>query len=228
MTSGYSLTLHMSLGISALAAAVIMMMAIGFDIAERLQRESDTDHLTRLYNQRGIANFVEEYDDELGSQGAMGRAVLMFDIDHFKQINDEFGHDTGDLVLTKIGRTIRQLMKYHGIAGRSGGEEFVFLFSKESSQAAFLVSEHLRVALGMLSHSGLPEDKRITVSLGLAFVRADEPVKRAIRRADTALYQAKDEGRNRLRLADGDTLPDPDENQLLPRVSSIKEDPIQF
>lgn len=223
-SSSYSLILHATSAATCLAMGVIILMAVGLDIVVKLQRESDTDHLTGLRNQRGIASLIEGYEVDQDDALSKGRAILIFDIDHFKQINDEYGHDVGDLVLIKIGRTIRQLMKYHGIAGRSGGEEFIFIFSRESSQAAFLVSEHLRVALGLLNHSQLPEAQRITVSMGLAFVREGEAIKRTLRRADTALYQAKDEGRNRLRLADGDTLPDPDETRLMPRVSTAKGD----
>lgn len=214
--STYAMVLYMTTAMSALATAAVVLIASGLDIAERLQRESDTDHLTGLYNQRGIANLLEERGEKQFSTGSVGQAVMMFDIDHFKRINDEFGHDEGDKVLRKIGRTVRQLMKYHGVAGRSGGEEFVFLFTRESSPAAFLVCEHLRVAIGMLRHEGLPADLRITISLGLVFIREGESTKRAMRRADIALYQAKDDGRNKLRLGDGDSLPEAGESRLLP------------
>lgn len=218
--STYSLVLSVSTAISALAAAAVALMAAGLDIAEQLQRESDTDHLTGLKNQRGIANFMQEDLQAKAHYGNAGQAVLTFDIDHFKRINDEFGHEVGDKVLRKIGHTIDQLMRYHGISGRSGGEEFMFLFSRESSLAAYPVSDHLRVAIGMLRHEDLPDDQRVTISLGLAFLRDNETTKHAMRRADTALYAAKDEGRNRLKLAYGDSVPNPDEARFLPRKSS--------
>jgi len=220
--STYPILLSATTAITSLATAAAALMAAGLEMAERLQRESVTDHLTGLKNQRGIANFLDENARGETQYGTEGQAVLTFDIDHFKNINDEFGHECGDQVLRKFGQTITQLMQYHGFSGRSGGEEFIFLFSRESSPAAYLIAEHLRVAIGMLHHECLSADQRVTISLGLAFLRKNETTKRAMRRADTALYIAKDEGRNLLKIADGDVMPNPDANSPRPPISSAR------
>ena len=217
----YDSILILSSIIMGMIGACLVLIAMGVDIVAKAQREAVTDPLTGLNNRRGMNEIV----DVIGRPALEGRAVLIFDIDHFKKVNDEFGHDCGDDVLAKIGYTIRQLMNYHGDATRTGGEEFAFLFNKESTNAAFLVAEHLRVAIGMLVHKGLPENKRVTVSMGLAFIRPEEPFKRALRRADNALYVAKDAGRNRLRLAEGDTLPEVEENIQLPQPRGKRELP---
>lgn len=202
--SNYWTVIYLTSAIVALATAAITLMAAGLDVAEKLQRDSDTDYLTGLNNQRGFASIIDDQAKKAGEEGLTDRAVLMLDIDHFKAINDQHGHDVGDDVLVAIGRTINELMKYHGSAGRSGGEEFTFLFNKQSSSAAFLISEHLRIAIGLLHHHNLPEGSKVTVSLGLSFIREEETFKRAMRRADTALYEAKDSGRNCLKIAAGD------------------------
>jgi len=211
--------------ILGMVGACLILIAMGVDIVAKAQREAVTDSLTGINNRRGMNEVVRTAEDSEEGSPLTGRAVLIFDIDHFKKVNDEFGHDSGDEVLAKIGSTIRQLMRYHGDAARTGGEEFMFLFNKESTNAAFLVAEHLRVAIGMLVHSGLDPERRVTVSMGLAFVRDGEPLKRASRRADNALYEAKDAGRNRLRLAEGDTLPEIEETIPIPLQRSAQHLP---
>ncbi len=216
----YQAVLYLSSSILSTVGANVIFVALGVDLIERHQRDAMVDALTGLLNRRGIDRFLDEKEALRGENSMAGHAVLMFDIDHFKKVNDEFGHEVGDNVLARLGSTIRQLMQYHGTAGRTGGEEFVFLFNRESTNAAFLVAEHVRVAIGMLDHKGLPENHRITISLGLAFVREGEPLKRTMRRADAALYEAKDAGRNRLRIADGDTLPEIDEKLNIPKQTA--------
>ncbi|MFC4292984.1 GGDEF domain-containing protein [Sphingorhabdus arenilitoris] len=215
----YTAVLYLSSSILSVIGANIIFVALGADLVEQHQKEALADPLTGLLNRRGMSNIFRDMDADPDKLRQPGRAVLLFDIDHFKSVNDEFGHDVGDTVLANIGHTVTQIMQQHGQASRSGGEEFVFLFNMESSPAAFLVAEHLRVALSLLKHEGMPDDRRVTASFGLAFTRPDEPMKRLIRRADVALYAAKDAGRNRLRIAEGDSLPDADESMILPRPS---------
>jgi diguanylate cyclase (GGDEF)-like protein len=207
-TSGnfYEIVFYMTSAITAMAGANIIFIVMGVDMVSKHQHEAMIDPLTGLYNRRGMALVVskaEAHDAQL-----LGRAVMLFDIDHFKRINDEFGHEAGDAVLAKIGATTAQLMEYHGRAARTGGEEFLMLFSAESSSVALVVAEHLRVAIGLLVHEHLPAGRRVTASFGIAFVREGETLKRTVRRSDAALYYAKDHGRNKVCIADGDVLPD--------------------
>lgn len=216
----YQAIFYLSSSIISVVGANIIFVALGSDLIERHQKAAMIDPLTGLLNRRGMQEIFRDMDEDMDKAKYTGRAMLMFDIDHFKQVNDEYGHEVGDTVLTNIGATVQQLTKHHGQVARSGGEEFMFLFNAESSPAAFLVAEHLRVAISLLKHEGLPEDSRVTASFGLAFIRENELAKRLVRRADLAMYAAKDAGRNRLRLADGDSLPDIDETLQLPRVRS--------
>jgi diguanylate cyclase (GGDEF)-like protein len=210
--------LYLSSCLVTIIGANIVFVALGSDLIEQHQKAAMVDPLTGLLNRRGMAEIFREMDYDADKTRHIGRAMLMFDIDHFKQVNDEYGHEAGDTVLINIGATVAQLTKQHGQAARTGGEEFMFLFNAESTPAAFLVAEHLRVAISLLKHEGLPTDKRVTASFGLVFIRENEAAKRFVRRADMAMYAAKDAGRNRLRLADGDSLPEVDETLELPRV----------
>jgi diguanylate cyclase (GGDEF)-like protein len=202
----YEVVFYMTSAITAMAGANIIFIVMGVDMVSKHQHEARIDPLTGLYNRRGMAMVVNKA--EAGDAPVLGRAVMLFDIDHFKRINDEFGHEAGDAVLAKIGATTAQLMEYHGHVARSGGEEFLMLFSAESSPVALVVAEHLRVAIGLLIHEDLPADRRVTASFGIAFVREGETLKRTVRRSDAALYYAKDHGRNKVCIADGDVLPD--------------------
>ncbi len=205
----YEVVFYMSSAITAMAGANIIFIVIGVDMVSRLQRDAMIDPLTGLYNRRGMAKVVSRVESKEATEHMLGRAVMLFDIDHFKRINDEYGHEAGDMVLAKIGATAAQLMEYHGDVARTGGEEFLMLFSTESSPVAMVIADHLRVAIGLLTHDGLPPEARITASFGIAYIRADETFKRSVRRSDAALYKAKDAGRNRICVADGDTvLPD--------------------
>lgn len=207
-TSGefYEIVFYMTSAITAMAGANIIFIVMGVDMVSKHQHEAMIDPLTGLYNRRGMAMVVNKA--EAGEAPVLGRAVMLFDIDHFKRINDEFGHEAGDAVLAKIGATTAQLIEYHGKVARTGGEEFLMLFSVESSSVALVVAEHLRVAIGLMIHEDLPADRRVTASFGIAFVREGETLKRTVRRSDVALYYAKDHGRNKVCIADGDGLPD--------------------
>jgi diguanylate cyclase (GGDEF)-like protein len=202
----YEVVFYMTSAITAMAGANIIFIVMGVDALSRLQRDAMIDPLTGLYNRRGMAMVVNRIEGRDGADQTLGRAVMLFDIDHFKRINDEFGHEAGDAVLAKIGATTTQLMEYHGHVARTGGEEFLMLFNAESSPVARVIAEHLRVAIGLLVHEDLPPDMRITASFGIAYVREGETLKRTVRRSDTALYIAKDMGRNRVCMAQGDEM----------------------
>jgi diguanylate cyclase (GGDEF)-like protein len=218
-TQEFHLALTMlSTALFGLITGNIVCFSIAYDIIQIHSSAAMTDPLTGLLNRRGMAEITECEGDKGRQIDVSGRAILIFDIDYFKSINDEYGHEVGDEVLIKIAATVADLIKYHGHCARTGGEEFSILFNSESTAAAFVVSEHLRVAIALITHENLPHDRKVTVSMGLAFVREGEAMKRATRRADAALYAAKDAGRNRLRIADGDNLPDSVDSMSLPNA----------
>ncbi|NJM51217.1 MAG: GGDEF domain-containing protein [Sphingomonadales bacterium] len=152
----YQAVLYLTSSITSVIGANIIFVALGADLIEQHQKEAMADPLTGLLNRRGMSSIFRKMDADPDRLRQTGRAVLLFDIDHFKSVNDEFGHEVGDTVLANIGKTVQQIMAHHGEASRSGGEEFVFLFNPESSPAAFLVAEHLRVAISLLSMKVCP------------------------------------------------------------------------
>lgn len=162
------------------------------------ERVANTDMLTGLPNRRHTLAFLEKAMVGARDHGAP-LAVAIFDIDHFKRINDEFGHAVGDEVIRRVARRAKASLRDEDMVGRFGGEEFVCVLQRSSAQAAELVAERLRKAIEADdSGDDLPP---ATVSIGLAVYDGELDAEELLHRADQALYTAKREGRNRLRLA---------------------------
>jgi diguanylate cyclase (GGDEF)-like protein len=164
-----------------------------------LDRQARSDPLTGLFNRRG---FGERMQLAMASAQRSGRplAVAMLDADHFKRVNDTFGHDVGDLVLRFLARTLQGRVRASDTAARLGGEEFVALLPDTGVEGALVMAEGLREAIA--AHLD-PVYGRITVSIGVAAMVGEEgdgPL--LLHRADEALYRAKREGRNRVCTAE--------------------------
>ncbi len=162
----------------------------------RVELRATTDQLTGLPNRRAV-------DDELPRMAAQaGRtkaslAAIVLDIDHFKRINDSYGHHIGDTVLAAIGETISATLRASDFAGRYGGEEFVLLLPDTSLEGATIAAEKVRRAIMLLELPDIDETVTITASFGVAVLpdhasHGDS----LLREADRALYAAKDDGRN--------------------------------
>ena len=121
-------------------------------------------------------------------------AMIMLDIDHFKKINDEFGHLTGDEVLVKLKGMLRSRLRESDGLYRIGGEEFAILLKRTDGKAAVALAEKLRL---MVENSDLLPERTVTISLGVAQCRTDDNARSWLKRADRVLYQAKNTGRNR-------------------------------
>jgi two-component system, cell cycle response regulator len=165
--------------------------------AERLLRQQRElmvlaylDSLTGVLNRRA-------FFDKAGDLVDAGRrfAAVMFDVDHFKHVNDTYGHAVGDQVLRVIGREARN---GNAILGRLGGEEFAIVLEGSSLQAATLYAEELRRQLADLSFEAAGQTFSVTASFGVAERAANESIDQLLKRADAALYQAKRTGRNRV------------------------------
>lgn len=162
------------------------------------ERVANTDMMTGLPNRRHTLAFLEKAMVGARDHGAP-LAVAIFDIDHFKRINDEFGHAVGDEVIRRVARRAKASLRDEDMVGRFGGEEFVCVLQRSSAQAAELVAERLRKAIEADDSGGdLPP---ATVSIGLAVYDGELDAEELLHRADQALYTAKREGRNRLRMA---------------------------
>ena len=179
------------------------------DISERqrqklhLEQLASTDTLTALATRRHL---TEQAGHELARARRSGRplALILFDIDHFKSVNDRFGHETGDQVLRRIGELLRGELREVDIAARWGGEEFCVLLPDTDAQAAVEIAERLCAAVentAMTSPDGAPLP--VTASFGVVLSKPEgDDFSRLVDAADKAMYQAKHEGRNRVCLLD--------------------------
>jgi diguanylate cyclase (GGDEF)-like protein len=183
----------------------VVAMTLGFLLManERLrnhyERLASTDQLTHLPNRR----FFLEEAERLASRGALGMAracVLMIDLDHFTNVNRTFGHAGGDQALVAFARLARQQLRPDDLIARYGGEEFCALLRDVDEPEALQVAERLRAAISDLTVDVEGRPLRITASIGVAILRED--LHDAMRRADVALYRAKDRGRNRVESAE--------------------------
>ncbi|MBL4613631.1 MAG: diguanylate cyclase [Magnetovibrio sp.] len=157
---------------------------------------SQTDPLTGIYNRLKVDAMLER-EFERARRYERSLSVVMFDLDFFKQVNDTHGHQAGDRVLIDAAALVRDNIRTHDIFGRWGGEEFLILCPETDEQGAQQLAEHLRAKLESM---GLGEIGSITASFGATQLGKTEDAKRLIGNADTALYQAKQDGRNCVRV----------------------------
>lgn len=190
--------LILSLGITALVLVLASLTISGYQ--KKLESMATTDKLT------GIAN--RQIFDPLFSQmrkSSLRRKVplsmIIFDIDHFKQVNDNYGHPAGDQVLRGVVSCIRRLIRESDVLFRWGGEEFLLLLSDCTLAQAEEMAERIRKTIENLIHSHAEATIQVTISLGVAEGLEDESSSDLINRADEALYRAKENGRNRVELA---------------------------
>ena len=174
------------------------VLAIVRDFTDQRQAEkmAETDPLTNIYNRRKFSRLldqeiqrVERYDSFL--------SIVLLDIDHFKRVNDTYGHDTGDYVLRRITELIRENIKITDILARYGGEEFVIILPETDVKGASRQIERMRKTIEKTSFDGVGN---LTISAGIAGYTGGDSCKSMITRADKALYLAKEEGRNRVRV----------------------------
>ena len=164
-------------------------------IANRHRSEAMRDPLTGLRNRRGL---FDDYPDRAASDAT----VVVMDLDHFKAINDRFGHAAGDRVLREFADIILSNIRLSDIAGRIGGEEFCILLSDASPAAATAMAERIRSRLEAKTFMTSAGAIRATVSAGIAVQSRElESLQALLDRADVALYQAKEAGRNRVHIS---------------------------
>jgi diguanylate cyclase (GGDEF)-like protein len=168
-------------------------------LRERLQDEADRDRLTGLYTRRFASAWLQHELNRCERAGCT-MAAIMLDIDHFKRINDAFGHDAGDRMLQSLSRLLRESTRAADVACRYGGEEFLLLLPAATEQAAYARAEQIRRDAEALHVEQVGRDSvRVTVSAGVAVYPADgADVAALIQAADVALYAAKSAGRNRV------------------------------
>ena len=181
----------------AMAAMVVLRLVT------RLRRLSQRDPLTGLLNRAEWTRQLRAQHRWLGRYGD-GFAVLMIDIDHFKRINDAWGHAAGDAVLVAVAQTLLAAARQLDAVGRLGGEEFALLLPRTGAEDALATAERLRRQLSDMVIAWKQQPLQLSVSIGVAGADdADEPPEQVLERADQALYRAKRAGRDRVELAAG-------------------------
>jgi diguanylate cyclase (GGDEF)-like protein len=157
----------------------------------KLKFEVQTDPLTGLFNRRGLATALEYIQ-----QMKLSFSVIALDIDHFKKVNDTYGHDVGDEVIKQLAQQIRASSRDSDILCRNGGEEFLMVLPGTGLDVAAQIAERLR---GLVAEMDIVDIDKITISLGVAGGASNKNhAEKVLKKADEALYLAKQEGRNRV------------------------------
>lgn len=164
---------------------------------QELNIEAKTDPLTKLLNRSGYDSSIQTlFSDYLNKKGEEPLNFVICDIDLFKSVNDEYGHDAGDKVLVKIAEILSAGVRNHDAVCRFGGEEFAILMPSSHYTDCLKVIERLRKAIEEISFSYNNKKLKITCSFGLAYFSTDDIPSDVMKRADEALYEAKRNGRN--------------------------------
>lgn len=193
-STAYAIISQGSTGILLLAAGILLVLIVAQKAIAELHMASETDPLSGLANRRGFDRQAQaKIDRDVVRQD--GLSIAVFDLDHFKQINDTHGHHSGDLAIAAFGALMRDVAPASSVLGRIGGDEFAMLIAGPGQHDALGVAEDIRAAAWQASRNRACAS---TVSGGVAQCRTGEPLAMMMRRADRALYQAKSEGRNRI------------------------------
>lgn len=165
-------------------------------LKERLEHASNYDALTSLPNRRYMAQRLEEAAAQASRTAGTSFVVMIADVDHFKDVNDTFGHAVGDQVLQAVARAFENTLREYDLCARWGGEEFLFLLPACGIDAAAQVAERLGDAVSNMPKVN-PKQPSSTVSIGYTVHRPGESIDITLQRADQGLYKAKAAGRNR-------------------------------
>jgi len=164
---------------------------------KELERISQTDHLTGVYNRLKTDQVIKNEISRAERYGS-SFSIMLFDIDHFKQINDSKGHQVGDVALVQLCNLVKSNIRETDLLGRWGGEEFMLVCPELSAAKAGQLAEKLR---GLIEDHSFPHALQITVSFGVAEYRNGDKPDELLSQADKLLYKAKDAGRNRVVLS---------------------------
>jgi two-component system, cell cycle response regulator len=165
--------------------------------SETLQQAALTDGLTGAQNRRYFDDALPDYLQEF-SRINRPVGLMIIDLDHFKQVNDNHGHDVGDKVLREVANCLKDMTRHHDVVARLGGEEFAVVAPNMTPDLLIKLAERIRRAIASLTVSNGNVRLKVTASLGLAVWDQTEDPETFYRRADRMLYQAKRSGRNRV------------------------------
>lgn len=166
---------------------------------DELKVLAEQDSLTQLYNRRAFFLYADKLRKSLSNDALLGLMIL--DLDHFKDINDNYGHEAGDELLAAIGRKLKGIANSTTIIGRMGGEEFAIAFTLKESQQAEQFAQTIYQAVSGVRANYFNDTLKCTVSIGVTCNQANTPLKKLMRVADEALYKAKSAGRSQIKMA---------------------------
>jgi len=165
-----------------------------------IQEMAIRDELTGLYNRRHVLELLD-HEKNRSSRGGGIFCLAILDIDHFKNVNDTYGHQAGDAVLQAVATTMKTTMRNTEYCARYGGEEFLIVLTQTNINGALIGAERVRTNIEKIPFPDIGSDFKITVSIGLSEYKMRENIDDVIARADEALYRAKNGGRNRVETA---------------------------
>lgn len=201
--SGYLVSQVLWPGIMA-AYGLLVITGYLEETQQRLKAEAVLDPLTGQLNRRGLTEAVNGCLAYLQRQ-QQPAALLMIDLDHFKRVNDQFGHDGGDVVLVQTALAIKTMLRQSDILARFGGEEFLIFLPSANRDTAATTAQRLLDGIRQLEWpASMPEDYQLTISIGVSVFGPDYDFGRQLRLADQALYRAKQNGRDRIEFAGTD------------------------
>ncbi len=174
------------------AGAFIVLAIIFRWIGARQKKQAFTDSLTGLFN-RFALNQILDQEMERSARSQKTFSVVLFDLDHFKKINDRYGHLEGDVVLVEMSKLIRENIRKIDFAGRWGGEEFLLVMPETDKASASIIAERLRENISE-NHFGKVD--KVTASFGVTAYKIEDGLDKTLKRVDNALYEAKDNNRN--------------------------------
>lgn len=177
----------------------------------RIEELAMRDELTGVFNRRHLMDVIRLEKQRADRSGSVF-SICIFDVDFFKKINDQYGHQIGDQVLQQIAATAARIVRETDHFGRYGGEEFACVLTDTSAAGAAVTAERIRAGIAALRFPEITEDLRVTVSIGIAECVPTQNTSETFKRADDALYQAKHNGRNQCVVAAS-------EHSLMPELS---------
>ena len=196
MTNNHSIIFLLSLITCSVCALIFSSVVLRQELS--LKRQATIDPLTSALNRRHLMETLD-YSQAMLDRHNIQAAVILLDIDYFKQVNDQYGHATGDQVLVNVVKLIQQRLRREEKLFRYGGEEFLLLLTQTSIEQAKEMAEQL---CAMIREAKILDDKPLTISCGVSALHSGESSMNLIKRCDQALYQAKNTGRDRVYIAD--------------------------
>ncbi|MBP1856949.1 GGDEF domain-containing protein [Rhizobium herbae] len=197
LSSVYALVSQSLSAVLVVSTGLTLLAVIVVEIMDDAKANSEIDPLSGLFNRRGFNERVKQVLAR--PMSAYPHCVVLCDLDHFKAVNDTYGHAAGDQVIMSLGRMLREHAPPEAICARFGGEEFAVFLPSTGETTGYLFAQGLRNSFSALAFEGLPDAVRLTASFGVcALDAAGDPIVDAINGADAALYDAKKSGRNRV------------------------------